>query len=467
MNETWQDGLKRASTAGVIFYSCGDLASQFVWTFIGSYLTIFYTDIVGLAPAAAAAIMMVARVWDAVNDPMMGAIAERTRTKMGRFRPYIAFGCPFLAVFSVLCFTHPFSGGSAMGVIWAAFTYIATGMLYTLVNIPYGALAACMTEDAAQRNRINASRNIGMNIGIVIVNGLSSVLMLRFSGRGAEVANSNGYLYTSVLYAIISIPCFLAVFFTSKENVMPAERGEKFSLSKTLHDLVTNKYLMIMLAIMVFGMCAQMGRIGVVVFYIMYDLGSFSLIPVIMLSPSICGIISSLLVPTFIKKLGKRNTMVLGYIGQGLSLIAIYLMPYTNIPGIVIANGVCGFFNIAFPCSLGMLADSVDVYQLKTGVRSDGVAYATYGLAQKLGNAIGSSCGILIMSAFGYVANAQQTPQAQTGINFTVNLLPAILFFIAAAIAFFCWKLTDQEANDVREKLRRQNGGEAPEPAGL
>lgn len=445
--------VKRASKAAVMLYSCGDLASQFVWTFIGSYLSIFYTDIVGIAPVIAAAIMMVARIWDAVNDPMMGAIAERTRSKLGRFRPYIAFGSPVLAIFSVLCFTHPFAGSSSAGVIWATVTYIVTGMLYTLVNIPYGALAPVMTEDASQRNAINASRNIGMNIGILIVNGLTSVIMLRFSAPGAEVADSNGYLFTALLYAIISVPCFLAVFFSSKENVMPVQSEDKLSVKAILKGLVTNKYLMIMLVIMIFGMCAQMGRVGVVIYYIMYDIGSFSLIPVIMLSPSIFGIFSSLLVPKMIAKFGKKNTMILGYVGQAISLILMYLLPFENITGIVIANGICGFFNIAFPCSLGMIADSVDVHEYETGIRSDGVAYATYGLAQKLGTAIGSSCGLIVMAAFGYVANTQQTPETQSGINFTVNLLPAILFLIAAAVTFFFWKLKDSEADEIRKKL--------------
>lgn len=452
--------VKRASKAGVILYSCGDLASQFVWSFIGTYLTVFYTDIVGIAPAAVAAIMMIARIWDAVNDPMMGAIAERTRSKFGRFRPYIAFGAPVLAVFTVLCFTHPFAGGSTAGVIWAAVTYIITGMLYTLVNIPYGALAPVMTQDASQRNAINASRNVGMNIGILIINGLSSVIMLKFSAPGAEVADSRGYFYTGLIYAITSIPCFLAVFFTSKEHVMPEKAPEKFSLLDTLKNLAANKSLMVMLFIMIFGMCAQMGRIGVVIFYIMYNVGAFALIPVIMLSPSICGIVSSLLVPVAIKKLGKKNTMIAGYVGQALSLIVLYFIPYSNISGIVIANGLFGFFNVAFPCSLSMIADSVDEYEYKTGVRSDGVAYATYGLAQKLGTAIGSSCGILIMAAFGYVANAQQTPEALHGINFTVNLLPAILFLIAAVITLFFWKLKDSEADEIRKKLyaRKEQG---------
>lgn len=444
---------KKASKAGIIMYSCGDLASQFVWTFIGSYLTVYYTDIVGLTPAIVAAIMMAARLWDAVNDPMMGAIAERTRSRWGRFRPYIAFGAPILAIFSVLCFTHPFSGTSTAGVIWAAFTYIGTGMLYTLVNIPYGALGPVMTEDASQRNKINASRNVGMNIGILIVNGLSSVLMLHFSAAGESVADGNGYFFTALVYALISIPCFLAVFFTSKENVMPEKAPDKFSLKETIKNLVCNKELMIMLVIMVFGMCAQMGRIGVVIYYIMYNIGSFSLIPVIMLSPSICGIVGSLLVPMIIKKIGKRNTLVMGYIGQAIALLIIYFLPYSNIPGIIIANGLFGFFNVAFPCSLSMIADSVDKYEYETGVRSDGIAYATYGLAQKLGTAVGSSGGILVMAAFGYVANAEQTAAAKAGINFTVNLLPAILFFAAAVIALLFWKLKDSEADEIRKKL--------------
>ena len=404
--------------------------------------------------------MMAARIWDAVNDPMMGAIAERTKSRWGRFRPYIAFGAPLLAIASVLCFTHPFGGTSSAGVMWAAVTYIATGMLYTLVNIPYGALAPVMTEDASQRNSINASRNIGMNIGILIVNGLTSVIMLHFSAPGSEVSDGHGYLMTAIVYAIISIPCFLAVFFSSREYVMPAKTADKFSLKEVLGNLISNKYLMIMLVIMIFGMCAQMGRIAVVIFYIMYDVGSFSLIPVIMLSPSILGIISSMLVPTAIKKFGKRNTMIIGYLGQGIALIAIYLIPFTNIPMIVFFNGLFGFFNVAFPCSLGMIADAIDVHEYETGVRSDGVAYATYGLAQKLGTAIGSSCGILVMAAFGYVANAQQTPQAQWGINFTVNLLPAILFFVAAAVAFIFWKMSDQDANEIRQKLYSKKAAE-------
>lgn len=458
MNDKTQ--LKRASKLGVIFYSCGDLASQFVWTFIGSYLTIFYTDIVGLAPAAAAAIMMIARVWDAVNDPMMGAIAERTRSKLGRFRPYILFGSPpLLAIFSVLCFTHPFEGSSTAGVIYAAVTYIITGMLYTLVNIPYGALASVMTEDAEQRNQINASRNVGMNVGILIVNGITANIMLFFSGKGAEVANGNGYFMTALVYAIISIPCFLAVFFTSKEQVVPEVTKEKFSLTATISGLVKNKNLMILLVIMILQMAAWMGRIGVVIYYIMYCLGSFTLIPVIMLAPSVCGIVSSLLVPKVMSKLGKRVTLQIAVTCQGLALLAMYFTPFDNLTLIIIESGLVGFFNVSFPCSLSLLGDAIDYNEYKTGIRNDGIAYATYGLAQKLGNAIGASVGVLLLAAFGYVANAQQTPETLHGINMVVNLMPAIIFFLTAIFAF-TWRLKDSEADEVRAKLHERKSKE-------
>ena len=451
--------LKRASNCGVIFYSFGDLASQFVWTFIGSYLTVFYTDIVGLAPAAAAAIMMIARVWDAVNDPMMGAIAERTRSKFGRFRPYILFGSPLLAIFSVLCFTHPFAGSSKAGVIYAAVTYIITGMLYTLVNIPYGALAAVMTEDAEQRNKINASRNVGMNVGILIVNGITANVMLFFSGKGAEVANGNGYFMTALVYAIISIPCFLAVFFTSKEQVVPEVTKEKFSLKMTITGLVTNKNLMILLVIMILQMAAWMGRIGVVIYYIMYCLGSFTLIPVIMLAPSVCGIVSSLMVPKVMSKFGKRMTLQIAVTCQGIALLAMYFTPFDNLTLIIIESGLVGFFNVSFPCSLSLLGDAIDYNEYKTGMRNDGIAYATYGLAQTLGNAIGASVGVLLLASFGYVANAQQTPETLHGINIVVNLIPAIIFFLTAIFAF-TWRLKDSEADEVRAKLHERKNKE-------
>lgn len=447
---------KMASKLAVICYGFGDLASQFVWTFVGSYLTIYYTDIVGLAPAIVSVIMMGARIWDAINDPMMGAIAERTRSKFGRFRPYIAFGCPFLAIFAVLTFTNPFGGGSAAGAIWAAVTYIIAGMLYTLVNIPYAALSGVMTEDANQRNKINTSRNIGMNLGMVIVNALSAGLALRFSGEGAEVANGHGYMMTALIYAIISIPLFLIVFATAKEKVQPMHSTQAFSFKDTVNNLVRNKYLMIITLIMLLQMTAFMGRIAVTSYYVIYCLGSFTMIALIMTIPSLGGIIGSFFVPFFAKRFGKRAVLMGSMLIQAVGLLVIYFAPFDNITMVLVGCWIFGLFNVGFPMTLSMVADSVDYMELKTGIRTDGTAYATYGLATKVGNAIGGSIGVLLLAAFGYVANAEQTVEAMNGINIVVNLIPAILFILGAA-ACLLWDMSDKDADEIREKLKAKN----------
>lgn len=445
-----------ASKLAVICYGFGDLASQFVWTFVGSYLTIYYTDIVGLAPAIVSVIMMGARIWDAINDPMMGAIAERTRSKFGRFRPYIAFGCPFLAIFAVLTFTNPFGGGSAAGAIWAAVTYIIAGMLYTLVNIPYAALSGVMTEDANQRNKINTSRNIGMNLGMVIVNALSAGLALRFSGEGAEVANGHGYMMTALIYAIISIPLFLIVFATAKEKVQPMHGTQAFSFKDTVNNLVRNKYLMIITLIMLLQMTAFMGRIAATSYYVIYCLGSFTMIALIMTIPSLGGIIGSFFVPFFAKRFGKRAVLMGSMLIQAVGLLVIYFAPFDNITMVLVGCWIFGLFNVGFPMTLSMVADSVDYMELKTGIRTDGTAYATYGLATKVGNAIGGSIGVLLLAAFGYVANAEQTAEAMNGINIVVNLIPAILFILGAA-ACLLWDMSDKDADEIREKLKAKN----------
>ncbi|MFR1828018.1 MAG: MFS transporter [Clostridium butyricum] len=401
---------KMASKSAVICYGFGDLASQFIWTFVGSYLTIFYTDVVGLTPIIVSAIMLGARIWDAVNDPLMGAIAERTRTKWGRFRPYIAFGCPALALFGV------------------------------------------MTEDADQRNKINTSRNIGMNVGMIIVNSCSAGLALYFSGSGAQVANGYGYMMVALVYSIIAVPLFFVVFFTSKEYVAPVNNIAKFSFKDTFANLVHNKYLMIVTGIMALQMTAFMGRIAVCAFYVIYCLGSFTMIAFIMTIPSIGAVIGSLFVPYLAKKMGKRNVLMYSMLIQAVGLLVIYLAPFDNMTMVIIGCCIFGLFNVGFPMTLSMVADSVDYMELKTGIRTDGTAYATYGLATKVGNALGGSVGVLLLSTFGYVANAQQTAGALRGINIVVNLIPAVLFILAAALCLL-WKMTDAQADDIRIAL--------------
>lgn len=213
---------------------------------------------------------------------------------------------------------------------------------------------------------------------------------------------------------------------------------------------------MIVTVIMFIQMTAFMGRIAVTSFYAIYCLGSFTFISTILTIPSVGGIIGSLFVPYLAKKLGKRNVLMGSMIVQGIGLLVIYFAPFDKINMIIAGCWIFGLFNIGFPMILSMVADSVDYQELKTGVRTDGAAYATYGLATKIGNAIGGSVGILLLASFGYVANVEQTPQAQAGINLVVNLIPAILFFIASA-ACLLWRMSDKDADNIRTQLSEKN----------
>ena len=189
----------RLSKKTLFAYGCGDFASNLCWTFVGSYLSVFYTDVVGMAPAIASMIMLIAKIWDGVNDPMFGMIAERTNSKKGRFRPYIFYGAPFLALFSVLTFTTFGKGSAAVG--WAAFSYIGCGMLYTVVNLSYGSLSTVMTTNAEDIAQLNSYRMMGTNISSVLLNAITAPMLAAFSA-GSQGYTAKSYTIVAIIFAV-------------------------------------------------------------------------------------------------------------------------------------------------------------------------------------------------------------------------------------------------------------------------
>ena len=166
--------------------------------------------------------------------------------------------------------------------------------------------------------------------------------------------------------------------------------------------------------------------------------------------------VGALFVPSLAKKIGKRNVLMYSLALQGLCLLGLYFTPFDNLTMVIVITVIFGLLNIGFPMTLSMVADSVDYMELKSGVRTDGTAYATYGLATKLGNALGAAVGVMLLAAFGYVAGAEQTERALHGINIVVNMLPGILFLGAAACCLL-WNISDEEADDMRRQLKERH----------
>lgn len=302
MREKGSNPVKRLSKKTLFAYGCGDFASNLTNTFMGSYLSIFYTDVVGLAPAVVSMIMVIARVWDAINDPMFGAIAERTNTKKGRFRPYIFYFTPFLALAAVLTFT---TMGGKGGAIYAAVTYIVYGMLYTVVNLSYGSLSTVMTTNPEDISQLTSWRMMGTNLSSVVLSALSPVIMGALSGGESFTAKS--YLLTIIIYAACSIPLFYFVYANCKEVVKPVNDGQKVPLSMSLKAVVSNKPLMLVFGIQLFAMFAFFGRMGVVIYYIIYVMQKPQYISVFMALPSIMTVIGILLTKNYIVRWGKKS----------------------------------------------------------------------------------------------------------------------------------------------------------------
>lgn len=450
------ESVNKLSKKTLFAYGCGDFASNLCWTFIGSYLSIFYTDVVGMAPAVASAIMLIAKIWDGVNDPMFGAIAERTHTSKGRFRPYIFYGAPFLAVLSVLAFTTLGKGKTA--IVWAAVTYIACGMLYTVVNLSYGSLSTVMTTDAGDIAQLNSYRMMGTNLSSVLLNAITAPLLLKFSG-GAEGYTAGAYTKVAIIFAICALPLFYFVYTSCKETVHPPKSSVKVPISKSIKSVVTNGPLMLIFVIQLVAMTAFFGRMGVVIYYLMYNVQRFDLIAAFMSLPSLFTVVGILVTKNFTVKVGKKKMAAIGYIGAGSALILIYIvgktMGYSNILLLLILHCIYGFFCFSFPIPMAMVPDAINYEEEKKGIRSDGTSYATVSLSTKFGSAFGVSGALLIMGATGYVANAQQTAEAMNGINMTTNLIFGIMF-LCCLIPLFFYPLNEKKSEEILESLQKK-----------
>lgn len=449
--------MKRLSLSTKIVYGFGDFASNVAFSLVSSYLTLFYTDIVGIAPTIVSVILLICRIWDGANDPIFGAIAERTRCKMGRFRPYILFGSPFLAVILVLCFTTPFSSETG-SVIWAFITYIAMDMAYTVVNVSYGALAGVMTFDSKERVELNSYRMIGSYAASTLLGAITMPLLLRFSD-GATAPSQKGYLTLAVIYGVVSLPFFFFVFKKCKEVIQPtnlsSEKKTRVPLGTTLRSIFGN-FPLILVFLALF--CGFMGiASGTTIYYLMYYIGRVDLVSPYYTIQSIVGIAAMLLMGKVTSKIGKKTTVLISLAGCAITRIALWMVPPENTTWLLILVGVNGFLNFAPAILMAMIPECVDYGEIKYGVRSDGTAYAAISMATKLAMAVGPSIGLFIMSMCGYVANADQSAQSLAGINGATHLMPAI-FGLVGLIAFAFYPISSEKASQMAKQLIEKRG---------
>ena len=431
-------------------YSLGDVASNLTFTLVTTYLMFFYTDVVGLAPAVVATLFLVARIWDAINDPIMGIVVDKTDTKWGKCRPWFLWLAIPYGIIAILTFTVPDLSMNGK-IIYAYVTYIGLGMIYTGINIPYSAILPSLTSNVQERTEVNAVRMIMAMIGGLIVNMLT-MPMVNALGNGN---NEKGFQMTMIIFASIAVVLFLITFASTKERVN-FKQDKKQTVRDGFKAIKGNLPWLISLLINFVFWVGMTMKTGTIVYYMIYNIGREDMIPLVMLSIT-AGMLPAIALSPALSKLvkGKRNTMIVGNIIAIIGTLIMFAAGTNNI-GLLIAGNVIGSFGVGFTAGVlfAVMADTVDYGEWKSGIRAQGLLYAASSFGVKLGMGIGGALSAAILGDVGYIAGTQQTEAALAGIRFNIIWMPIIAYIVAIVLLLF-YKL-DKEQDQMQYELAQR-----------
>ena len=444
-------GKKEVGAVQIGIYGLGNFAAQLSWTMVSTYLVIFYTDVFGLAASSVAMLMLIAKVWDGINDPIMGAIMDKSHSKWGKYRPFILIGSIVLVIFTILTFSTPDFNDTGK-LIWAYVTYIGLGMAYTVSNVPFNALPSRMTKKPDKVNKLFSASMMGGAIGGMLLTSCTLPIVNALGNGSAQ----NGYQKTAALYAVIAVILNFIVVSVCKENVTTkeneAEQVNTVGIKEMVKAILKNRNLMLLFCYTLLLMTAVMGRVGVMVYFYMYCVQNTAMMGILMIIPNIVGMVCFPMAPMLMKKFGKKKVALLGIMFGSIGLFMMYVGPYTNIPYMIVSSILFGMYSLGSPCGGGLLIDAVDEYEAEHGVRTEGMAFSCNGLMNKIGGGIGSAAGVAIIGVFGYVAGGDITTEIQHGINFAANLLPVICMLLSAVPLLF-YNINEKKMQEIRNKL--------------
>lgn len=410
-----------------IAYGLGDTASNIIFQTVMMFLLLFYTDVVGLSPALVGTMFLFVRIIDAVTDPLMGNLADKTRTKWGQFRPYLLWLALPFALISILAFSTPDLTGNNK-VIYAFVTYTLLMVVYTAINIPYCGLGGVITADAKERVTVQSYRFVFGMLGGVIV-AAATMPMVEWFGNGDT---AKGYQLTMVAMSSLGVVLFLLCFLGTKERVKPPE-NQHFSMKENLQSLWQNDQWRTLCLASFFLLTGQVLRLTLAVYYVKYFLGREELItPFLTL-----GVVASMVGCAVAQPLAKRVCKIKAYIAlQSLSaLICLFsfFIPPDQITLSFIAFISWKFFlDMASPLLWAKMADTIDYGHKKTGVRLTGLVYSGVIFFIKMGIAIGGALAGWLLTFHGYQADTEQSDATKQGLLLSFTLLPALGSFIVA-----------------------------------
>lgn len=491
-------------------YSMADAAANFVFMTMILFQLNFYTDVFGLSASAAAAVLLWPRLWDAVFDPIMGVLADRTNTRWGKFRPWILWTAAPWSVVMVLAYTTPDGLSNGALVAYAVVTNTLLMTLYSMNNMPYSALGGVITADLNERASLNSYRFIAVNIAQFIVGGFTLPLVAKFS-QGHD--RQHGWQVTMTIWAVVCLVLFLITFFTTKERIKPVVEAQAPPKQDFLDLLKNGPWKIMALMTLVhfailsfrggalynyyhqyadkaamFDVLEQLGltapalaageaKPGGVVEWLGYivhgsrdQLAASNVADVFNSIANMIGTLTTILVimasASFARRFGKKAVAVTGFGLSTVVALCFYLLKPADVTG-MIALTIVGSIVYAptVPLIWAMFADVADYSELTTGRRFTGTVFATIGFCLKAGLAVGSASFLWIMDGFfHYDTKVPDAPDAIAGYRITASLVVGLLFAICTVL-LAVYQLNKNATLEMAGELARRRALSKPEPA--
>lgn len=437
-------------------YAAGDVANNLTFSMISAFLLLYYTDVAGITAATAGTLFLAVRVWGGVTDLVAGATVDRTRTRWGRFRPYLAFGSVPLIASLVAVFTVPQALPLTGRIIWAYASYALFSLLYSFVNVPYGSLAASVTYLPRVRTRLSAARSLGAASTVLLV----AVLVSPQVAHSADLQRS--LTLTTIGFGVAGIVLYLFCFATAAEAATPPPRPSRLS-ARGLVRALTGNLPLVLLCLQQVIVLAAMFSMGAVALYFARDvLGDATLFAWLTLAQTIGMIFAAVVVPRSVAQLGAKTVYTSSLAVAVIGCVGLVVVPAGWTSLAVVLFGLVGVgVGVVNTLVWSMQADTVDYGQWRLGQRTEGTNYSLVSFSRKLGQGIGGGVAGWILAAGNYIGVAGPvTPQAGQAIRMALAGFPALAFAVAL-VAMLRYPLTEGRHEAIISDLRRRDRRDA------
>ncbi len=452
-----------------IGYMLGDGGNLFLLTYVSSYLKVFYTDVLKIPTGKVANLFLWTRLWDAINDPMWGAVvAKKKPNKDGKYRPYLKWLAIPLALSQILCFidVSSYTNNPLLLLVFAYITYIAFGMLYTGMNVPFGSLASVITDDPDGRTLLSTFRTIGSGVG-----GAAPALLAPFliytkvtaaDGSKYNVADGPGMFKFALVMGILSIIFYYACFGITKERV-PSEAEPKVNMKEIYVGMIKSKPFVVLAltGILISGQL-QFGSLNQYLYKNYFCDTSLSVIgtiaqyaPLVLMLPFSGKIV---------KKYGKKEICgVTSFVAAAAAVATFFIKPAPDQAWLfLVMQFVIGFgYTFVSITNWAIVADVIDYQLYKTGIKNESAVYAVYTFCRKLGQTAADYGGLMLLGKIGYeadtMANAGYVDGISDGILTVCTLIPAITYTLVFILYKFFYPLTKEKLEPVYEYVRQNN----------